>query len=299
MISESILRELKDKKIAYKTDYDLKQASTFRIGGRCELAVMPKDESQLADALGLLDACGIRTHIAGKGSNTLFADGSIDIALVITSALDGETVEGTRVTAGTGTSLIRLSRLAADSEFTGLEFAYGIPGGLGGAIYMNAGAYGGAMSDVVRVSRAYDRESGRIISVSDHGFGYRESVYKHNKSLVCLSATLELSRGDGNSINAKMKEHMDSRRAKQPLEYPSVGSYFKRPEGDFAGRLIELSGLKGERVGDAQVSSKHAGFIVNLGNATFEDVVRLEEKVREKVLADFGVCLEREVEIIK
>ena len=154
------------------------------------------------------------------------------------------------------------------------------------------------MADVVQSTVAYDRKKGDTVTLCDHGFGYRESVYKSDDSLVCLEATLTLSDGDSLVIQEKMRELLQVRKEKQPLEYPSAGSYFKRPEGDFAGRLIEVCGLKGVSVGGAQVSEKHAGFIINRGGASFDDVMRLEQLVKNKVYAETGVMLEREVEIV-
>ena len=164
---------------------------------------------------------------------------------------------------------------------------------------MNAGAYGGQMSDVVIESAALNKNSGQLMPIKDHAFGYRHSIYKDRGELVCLGATLSLAVADKQEIGERMKRLSAQRREKQPLEYPSAGSYFKRPEGDFAARLIDVCGLKGTRIGGAEVSNKHAGFIVNVGDASFEDVMRLEEYVVDTVLAQTGVTLEREVEVIR
>ena len=164
---------------------------------------------------------------------------------------------------------------------------------------MNAGAYGSCMADVTVKSRAFDRRNGSEITITEHAFDYRDSVYKREPYLICLEATLRLSHGNADVIHEKMRELSEQRKAKQPLEYPSAGSYFKRPEGDFAGRLIEACGLKGARVGDAEISEKHAGFIINKGDASFDDVMRLEELAKSKVRSEYGILLEREVEIVK
>ena len=179
-----------------------------------------------------------------------------------------------------------------------MEFASGIPASIGGAVFMNAGAYGGQMSDIVFESIALDKSSGQVMPIRKHAFGYRHSIYMENKDLICIGATLELAYADRDQISEKIKQLAAQRREKQPLEYPSAGSYFKRPEGDFAARLIDACGLKGARVGDAEVSVKHAGFIVNRGNATAKDVLSLEELVRKAVLEQTGISLEREVEFI-
>ena len=164
---------------------------------------------------------------------------------------------------------------------------------------MNAGAYGGSVSDVLVSSKAYDRKTGKALVLTEHGFDYRHSVYMEKAELVCLSASLVLREGDAEAIKEKNLELLEERRKKQPLSYPSAGSYFKRPEGYFAAKLIDDLGLKGTRVGDAAVSDKHAGFVVNLGNATFDDVMRLEELVKDAVFKEYGVELCREVRVIK
>lgn len=298
MISARLLEKLTEYKISYKTDYSLKNASTFRIGGVCILAVFPKTSDQLADAISLIDGEGMKVHICGKGSNTLFCDGILDLAVVFCSGVDGVDIEDTYITCGAGVGLVPLASVACNAGLSGLEFASGIPGSVGGAVFMNAGAYGSSMESIIVSSQAYDRSTQRIITVTDHGFGYRKSIYKSNTELVCLGARMKLMRGNKEDIKVEMRRFTEERRKKQPLEYPSAGSYFKRPEGDFAGRLIEMCGLKGVRVGGACVSEKHAGFIVNTGGATFDDVLRLEEMVRETVKRETGVTLEREVEMV-
>ncbi len=299
MVASVLTKELEKNRIEYKRDFSLKNSSTFKIGGVCRLAIFPKNTEELALSVSLLDAAEKEFHVAGRGSNTLFFDGYIDKVIIFTSGVNSTEILGTDVIAECGAPIMPLCARLADAGLSGLEFACGIPGSVGGAIFMNAGAHGGAVSDVVRATRAYDRESGSIITLTEHGFDYRKSVYSQNKSLVCLGAKFGLTLGEPSEIHASSKTLLESRRQKQPLEYPSAGSYFKRPVGDFAGRLIEVSGLKGARVGGAEVSEKHAGFIVNKGGATFDDVMRLEELVRESVLSNTGVVIEREVEIVR
>ena len=298
MISAELIKKLTENKISYEREYPLKNASTFRIGGTCDLAVFPRTAEQLAVAVGLLDSEGVRVHICGRGSNTLFFDGMLDLAVVFCAGVDSIDIEGTHLSCGAGVGLVPLASVACNAGLSGLEFASGIPGSVGGAVFMNAGAYGSSMESVVVSSQAYDRNTQQIITVTDHGFGYRKSIYKSNTELVCLGARMKLTSGNKEDIKAEIRRLTEERRKKQPLEYPSAGSYFKRPEGDFAGRLIEVCGLKGARVGGACVSEKHAGFIVNLGGATFDDVLRLEEMVKETVKRETGVTLEREVEMI-
>ncbi len=298
MVSESILAELQKFEIEYKKDYSLKNASTFRIGGKCALALFPDSRPKLMVCLSLLKDADIRTYVLGKCSNTLFADGYLDIAVIFTTKMDGVKVDGSCIVCDAGASLAAVSALACREGLGGMEFASGIPASVGGAVFMNAGAYGGQMSDIVVESIAINKKSGQLMPIRDHAFGYRHSVYMKSKDLVCVGATLKLAYADKEQISARIKQLACQRREKQPLEYPSAGSYFKRPEGDFAARLIDVCGLKGTRVGDAEVSEKHAGFIVNRGEASAEDVMRLEAHVIEKVFKQTGITLEREVEII-
>ncbi len=299
MILEKLIEELEKHQISFANEYVLKNSSTFRIGGKCALAVFPKDEDSLVTSISLLDGYGIPFHIVGRGSNTLFFDGYIDKALVFTAGVNQIHVYGTKIECGVGVGLVALCAKACELGLCGLEFACGIPGSIGGAVFMNAGAHGGSMQDLVISTRAYDRKNKTIVTVTEHSFGYRDSIYKKDTNLVCLGAKLLLGEGKTEQIRAKMREMLEQRRSKQPVEYPSAGSYFKRPEGDFAGRLIEISGLKGARVGDAEVSEKHAGFIINKGNATFDDVLALEAIVVDTVYKNSGVLLDREVEIVK
>ena len=241
----------------------------------------------------------IKYEVIGNASNVLFAFDRYHGALIFTAGLSECTIDGSNVYAGAGVTLPHLASVAKNSSLSGFEFACGIPGRVGGSVYMNAGAHGGAISDVLEYSDAFDVERGEKVRIFDHNFGYRTSVYMQNKSLVCIGAAFKLLPSVKEDIAEKMRQNTDKRKASQPLEYPSAGSYFKRPEGDFAGRLIEVSGLKGERVGGAEVSVKHAGFIINRGGATYSDVLALEEKIKERVMSDHGVILAREVRLIE
>lgn len=288
-----------ESKIPYKRDESVAQYSTFKVGGKAALAVFPRSRDELISALRILSCEGIRAEVIGNASNILFAFDLFDGALVFTDGVSGARIEGDGIYAECGSSLTYISQLAARSSLSGMEFAYGIPGLVGGSVYMNAGAYGSQMGEVIAYSDAYDVKNDRIERIYDHGFGYRKSVYMERPELVCLGGYFSLKSGDSESIFAKMRENMESRRKNQPLEFPSAGSYFKRPEGHFAGKLIEDCGLKGERVGGAEVSAKHAGFIINRGGATWRDILDLEEKIKEKVMSRYGVLLEREVRLIK
>ncbi len=299
MTDKVLLSALEENKIKYAENYGLKNSCTFRIGGVCRLALFPCSSEQLASCISLLDGAGERFCVIGKGSNTLFSDAYIDSVLVFTAGACEVKIDGTLVRAQAGVSLVSLCATLAEHGLSGLEFASGIPGSVGGAAFMNAGAYGGTVADVIKYTRAYDRGTGEAVTLFEHGFGYRKSIYMENRKLVCLEACFSLVADEPMRIKEKMRELAAERRKKQPLEYPSAGSYFKRPEGDFAGRLIEAAGLKGRRLGGACVSEKHAGFIVNTGDASFLDVMSLEDEVRRAVRERFGVTLEREVEVIE
>ena len=300
MINENIVRYLEEKNIKFCRDYDTSLASSFRVGGRAEIAVFPENEEQLSGLFSLTSKEGVRTETVGNASNILFADGSLDGVFVFTGGLKDYSFSDTRLICQSGVSLTAMAKKAADNGLSGLEFAYGIPGTVGGAVYMNAGAYGSSVSEVIVSSRVLDKRSGKIFSLGadEHGFDYRKSVYMDNDDWVCLGAEFSLKKDAKENIFAKMNEYISSRRAKQPLEYPNAGSYFKRPEGHFAGKLIEDCGLKGFSVGDASVSEKHAGFVINKGNATAADILSLEAEVKRRVFEAYGVALEREVRYI-
>ena len=290
-----------DRDIPFCENEPLSRHSSFRIGGPCALFVTPESADSLRDAYNEAKSEGIRTYILGKGSNILFADEGFDGVIISTEKLTSVTVSGNTLTADAGASFTHIAAVARDAGLSGLEFAYGIPGSVGGAVFMNAGAYGGQVSDCLESSSCFDPENDRIIYTegADHDFGYRSSIYKKNPERVILSATFELKSGDKEEIRAYMEDIMGRRRDKQPLEYPSAGSVFKRPEGYFAGQLIEEQGLKGCTIGGAQVSEKHAGFIINRGGATAKDVLDLIAHIQAKVKEAHGVMLECEVIFVK
>lgn len=288
--------QLRQTGAEYMREEPLALHSTFRIGGRADCAVFPKNERELIAAIAAAKTNGVRYTVIGRGSNVLFSDEGYRGMVVFTSGLCEISVDGTTVRAGCGASLTQVALAAAKHSLTGFEFAHGIPGSFGGAIYMNAGAYGGSISGVLTNSACFDPADGSVFTLSAeaHEFGNRKSAYMTNGCIV-LGGELALAEGDPEAIFARMEELKEKRRASQPLEYPSAGSVFKRPEGYFAGKLIEDAGLKGTRVGGAMVSPKHAGFIVNVGGATAKDVLALIEKIRETVERRFGVLLEPEV----
>lgn len=275
----------------------LREHGSFRIGGNAAFALFPQTEVALVAAVRALREEALPYAVVGKGSNLLFPDEGYRGAVIFTGDMQEVSIDGTAVTAASGASFTALAATAGRAGLTGLEFAYGIPGSVGGAVCMNAGAYGGEVAQVLFSSRYFDCETGQVqtLAAEQHRFGYRESFYREHPGKVILSATFALAPGDPDGIKAKMDELMARRRLKQPLEYPSAGSTFKRPEGNFAGKLIEEAGLKGLTVGGAQVSEKHAGFVINKGGATAADVKALISEIRRRVFENAGVHLEREV----
>lgn len=289
---------LSAKEIKFTENELLAPHSTFRIGGEARLAAMPDTTEQIIDAVSAAKEAGLDFTVIGNGSNVLFSDKGFDGLVIFTRNADSVVIKGNRVIADAGAPFTKLAVTVKNAGLTGLEFAYGIPGSVGGAVYMNAGAYNGEASQVVASSMAYDDLTGevRMISREEHNFGYRTSVYSQNRDrLTVLSAEFELKEGDSAAIWETMQDLMRRRREKQPLEYPNAGSVFKRPQGYFVGKLITDAGLKGYTIGGAQVSEKHAGFIVNIGGATAEDVLRLVEHIQKTVQSQFGVMLECEI----
>ena len=297
---EQLMKRLQKLGTEWELICPLCRHSTFRIGGAADIALSPKSADELCQTLAFLRANEIPTLVIGKGSNILFADEGYRGAVVFTEKCRQIKIADDTVFADAGIPLATLANAARDEELTGLEFAFGIPGTLGGAIYMNAGAYGGSMSDVCISSEYYDLKTGAIKGLFEdaQGFDYRKSIYQSHPEWVILGATLKLKKGNRKNISETMRAYLDKRRATQPLDLPNAGSIFKRPDGYFAGKLIEDCGLKGLTVGGAQVSEKHAGFIVNIGGATCEDVKRLIEQIQTTVLQQTGVELECEIRFL-
>lgn len=297
----SSLEELCSKRnIELLKDETLSKYTSFEIGGKCDFLVKPDSFGSLRDIILYCRKNNIKYYILGKGSNVLVSDNGLKGVVIVLSTPFSQIVPSEDgVYCEAGASLIKLCNYAKEKELTGLEFAYGIPGSVGGALYMNAGAYGGEMKDVV-VSCDYLDENLEIKTMyaEEMKLSYRHSVFCE-KNYIILGVLFKLNKGNKSEITAKMSELMEKRRSKQPLEYPSAGSTFKRPEGDFAGRLIEASGLKGFTCGGAQVSEKHSGFVINKGGATCEDVKNVISAVKEKVYKDSGVMLECEVMILE
>lgn len=281
-------------------DVPLSSMTTFKTGGSANAVISPNSEENLAKLLCLCTEAEIRPFVLGNGSNVLFPDaGYAGVILHIADGFEQILCKESKIYCGAGVSLSRLCTFALAHALTGLEFAFGIPGCVGGATYMNAGAYGGEMKDVVskchHVSLAGEKGERTL---ADIAFGYRSSIYKTTGDVI-TGIEFDLMPGDAGQIKEKMNDLLARRKAKQPVEFPSAGSVFKRPEGYFAGTLIEQCGLKGKQIGGAQVSTKHAGFIINTGNATSADVCRLIAYVQDQVKRQTGVALEPEVRVIK
>lgn len=284
----------------YSTEALLKDYTSFKIGGKADVMVFPDSADKLINVAEFARKSGIPVLVIGKGSNLLVSDEGFRGVVINTCSMDKiELVDDTTIYCQSGASLSKLCRFALENSLTGLEFAFGIPGTAGGAAYMNAGAYGGEMKDVL-VKCEHITSDGILSEFNgdELDLSYRHSAYS-DSSFIITSLTLKLSKGDKAEIKAKMDELMSKRRDKQPLEYPSAGSTFKRPEGYFAGALIEQCGLKGYTSGGAKVSEKHAGFVVNIGGATAADVMNVIDHCRKTVLGKTGVTLEPEVKIIK
>ena len=274
--------------------------TTFRIGGPVRLMALPRSEGEVLACLREAERARVRLVVLGNGSNLLAADGEIPCFAVLLTGLDALERTGEReIWAGAGVSLARLASFAAQEGLAGLEFAHGIPGTLGGGVLMNAGAYGGEMVQVVKEVAAAGRNGGvETVPAEQCGFSYRRSAFSDGERVI-LGAKFHLEPDDPAAIRGRMDELARRRKEKQPLEYPSAGSMFKRPQGHFAAALIDQCGLKGLTVGGAQVSEKHAGFVINRGGATCADVLALVDQVKERVLQQTGVELEMEVRVLR
>lgn len=273
--------------------------TSFKIGGPADIFISPKTEEEVTNSIKFLCDNNLAYTVIGNGSNLLVSDEGIrGCVLCLGKNYSHLSCIDDTIYASAGSLLSRIASLAAENSLTGFEFASGIPGSLGGAIVMNAGAYGGEMKDVVVTTKYIDKD-GKIqkCTRTEHEFLYRKSRFKENE--IILSSSLKLKKGNREEIKSTMNELSQKRREKQPIELPSAGSTFKRPEGYFAAKLIDDAGLRGFRIGDAMVSEKHCGFVVNMGNATFDDVTKLISHIQMVVKEKFGVSLETEVKIIK
>ncbi len=282
-----------------RTGEEMKKHTTFRIGGPADYYIIPRSAEETARVLAACKEWKVPFYILGNGSNLLVGDGGYRGAIIqIFKNLSDISVEGEELTAQAGALLSKIARVALEHSLTGFEFAAGIPGTLGGAAVMNAGAYGGEMKDVLEEVTVLTKEGElRTLKKDELHMGYRSSAIMREGYIV-LEAKLRLKQGEPEKIAGRMEELKEKRVSKQPLEYPSAGSTFKRPEGYFAGKLIMDAGLRGFSVGDAQVSEKHCGFVINRGEATASQVKELMEQVSAKVESMFGVRLEPEVRML-
>ena len=277
-------------------DEPMKQHTTFRVGGNADYFVMPQSAEEVKNIVALCKEADMPYYILGNGSNLLVGDkGYRGVIIQIYKEMNHIRIDGDKVIAQAGALLSRVGTATLEAELTGFEFAAGIPGTVGGAVFMNAGAYGGEMRDIIANATVLTQD-GDIVTINkeDLELGYRTSVIAKNNYVV-LEAEYQLKAGDKVEVRAQMDELKVRRVTKQPLEYASAGSTFKRPEGYFAGKLIQDAGLRGFEVGGAQVSEKHCGFVINKGDATAADIVELMNQVSEKVFQKFGVTLEPEV----
>ena len=278
----------------------MREHTTFKIGGEADVLIFPSSAEEVSKIFKLIDLFSLPCVVLGNGSNVLVRDKGIrGVVIKFTEKFfGGMRCDGQRIFAGAGAKLKDVSSFAAQNSLTGLEFAIGIPGSIGGAIFMNAGAYGGEMKNVIASVKAVNR-NGDFVDFSGGGLDlhYRHSIFQENFCAIC-EVELILQRGNPDEIKNTMADFTERRESRQPLDLPSAGSTFKRPKGHFAGTLIDKTGLKGLKVGGAMVSEKHAGFIVNTGDATAQDVLTLIEQVKQKVCAAHGVTLSPEVRII-
>ncbi|NCB50723.1 MAG: UDP-N-acetylmuramate dehydrogenase [Clostridia bacterium] len=303
IITDSLINDIKSdiKGLALLLSEPMSEHCSFRIGGRVRAMALPSSAEEAARLCRLLQSAGIRPLVIGRGTNLLVADGELDLFVIkMDEGMDHvESCGENGLRAGCGVPLARLAQRAQSLGLSGLEFAHGIPGTLGGAVSMNAGAYGGEMKDVTR-STLYLGEDMELHGRKgdEQGFSYRRSAFSGSGDVI-FESVFELTPGDPAEIKARMHELSEKRRTSQPLDVPSAGSTFKRPAGGYAAALIDEAGLKGFSIGGAQVSPKHAGFVVNMGGAVFEDVLRLIEHIQETVYKNNGVMLEPEVRIIR
>ncbi len=300
-LKKAFLAQCRGARIPVKSDLPLCEYSTFRIGGKADLVLFPTTTEQFTLQLAMLAQSGLKYKVVGNGSNVLFSDAGYRGVLIFTTEMKQFRFDADALVAQSGASLARVCNDACKQGFEGFSFGCGIPGTVGGGVYMNAGAYGGQISDVLVSSECYDTAHNRTFTLeaAAHEFSYRHSIFAGHPEYIVLSSRFALSRGNADEIVQRVKEQLQSRREKQPLNFPSAGSTFKRPEGYFAGKLIEDAGLKGTRVGGAVVSEKHAGFVVNDGGATAADVLALVEIIKQRVYETSGVRLECEFEYIE
>ena len=299
--TSALYSRLKALKVPCSEIIAMSNYTSMQVGGIASIIASVRNAEELITAIREAKNHYIKYVVIGNGSNVIFSDKGFDGLVILTGEMKNYSVEGNIIKADCGASISRVAIAAQKAELTGLEFAYGIPGTVGGGVFMNAGAFGGNMSDVVVSTICYDTRNDciRKFDNDEHQFTYRESIYSKNPHLIILAVMMELVPGKMADIIAKMNENVRTRKEKQPLEFPSAGSVFKRPVGYYAGEMIEKCGLKGYRIGGAEVSEKHAGFIINRGDATASDVMNLVQHIKKTVFDSYGVELECEIKYIE
>ncbi len=294
----NLLDFLIQNSIDFFENISLKDFGTFKIGGNARLVCMPNSTTQVSEIIKYCYENSVDYITIGRGSNVVFSDDGVKSLLIKTDKIDLIEKSDDVFTFGAGVMLARASRYSVDCGYKGMEFAYGIPGSVGGALFMNAGAYGGEMSQIVCYAEYVDdRGNICVIDKKSLDFGYRHTFFSDKKYIV-TSVSFKLSKGNKADSEKLIKEFQDARKSKQPLEYPSAGSVFKRPEGHFAGKLIQDSSLGGYTIGGAQVSTKHCGFIINVGDATCSDVKKLIAHIQKTVKQNYNIDLECEIRFI-
>ncbi len=297
---QEVVRYIKENSIGkYETNYSIKKLTTYKVGGNTKVLVYPKDVEKLIVLLKFLKSKNIIYKVIGNGSNLLFSDEDYNGVLIKLSEFDTMEIKGTNITVGAGYSLIKLSREALKKSLTGLEFASGIPGTVGGSIFMNAGAYKSDMGYVVKSVKVLTPDFKVITLVNrELHFHYRTSFLQKHPNYICLEASIKLKKGKKEAIEKVIKDRLKRRLETQPLEYPCAGSVFRNPKDQYAGELIENLGLKGLYKGKAQISEKHANFIINKGGATASNIKELMELVKYTVKENYGIDLKIEQEMV-
>lgn len=280
-------------------DISLSTLTTYKTGGIAKLVVYPNNINNLKQMLKLIHKYNIKYFILGKGSNTLFSDKEFNGVIIKLDKLNNFKIKQTEIYVESGMILSKLVQASVKNELTGLEFAIGIPGTIGGAIYMNAGAYGNNMSNIVKsVIVLNEKFQIKEIPLEKLKFDYRYSIFQDNKNLICVAANIKLEHGNHDEIASKIKENLLKRKNSQPLEYPSAGSVFRNPEGNYAGKVIEELGLKGKNIGGAEISTKHANFIINKNNASSSDILNLIKLVQKEVKDKYKIDLKLEQQLV-
>lgn len=280
-------------------DISLSTLTTYKIGGIAKLVIYPNDINNLKELITLINKYNINYFILGKGSNTLFSDNEFNGVIIKLDKLNNFEIKQNEIYVESGMILSKLVQESVKNNLTGLEFAIGIPGTIGGAIYMNAGAYGSNMSNIIKsVIALNEKLQIEEIPLEKLKFDYRYSIFQANKNLICVAANIKLEFGNPDEITSKIKENLLKRKNSQPLEYPSAGSVFRNPEGNYAGKIIEELGLKGKRIGGAEISTKHANFIINKNNASSSDILNLIKLVQKAAKDKYKIDLKLEQQLV-